>query len=779
LNGVYDSPMRLHIGALFLGLGLIIGKPLFSTTFVPGDLLIQTSRPWQSQNNRLQNIASSSNIQLDIKDVEALVSRPGQPSRLANKNTLATATEEAVYIYTLKLDPTANIPDIATVVHGQTLNGNDILMAQPNYLHQLSYTTKNAPGYDTYQVAPLSLIGMEAAWDFSVGSENVVIAVIDSGIDTDHSEFVGQLWQNPGEIAGNGIDDDVNGLIDDVMGYNFVSNTATPEDDEGHGTHVSGIIGAKGSYITGVCPGCRIMSIKAADAAGDLLDSQIIQSIDYAIDNGAHIVNMSFGGGPYAPIMEGRIKAGHDKGIVFVAALGNEDTNVDTTDYYPAKYPDVLGISSVGHDGSRSGFSNFGSYNFIAAPGGQDLESETYIVSSYLNNTYGGLAGTSMATPHVAGAIGLMKSVMPWLTPDDIRTALQLSAKDTGASGYDIYYGYGILDVPNAIRYADRVPASVFDMTTPHTVSVGADATVSVSATDNMRIQTLLLYYLYYSNTTPIGEWTSLPMTDIGNNRYSKNIPPGPHISTAVHTYVAAYDLHPSNPTYLPIGGASNPRIILYPNDIVGPTISFVSQSENFVDTQTELWITDNYSVATQSISVTVNTGVDERRFGIPDAALSYEAGLLTLYLTKMGLALPEEGTIQISVEAADTTGNITTQNRSFLRKKTFQVVDGDSRTDSFLTYPNPFNPQQEACVFSYDLTKDAQIRIVIYSLAMKEVQKLILPDSACLAGYHEYRWDGRDYSGNLLPNGVYLALMTVESNGEKKVLKRHLAIKR
>lgn len=778
MNWGYDSTMRLHIGALFLGLGLIIGKPLFSTTFVPGDLLIQTSRPWQSQNNRLQNIASSPNTQLDIKHVETLVSRTGQTSRVANKTTLAIATEESVYIYTLKLDPTANIPDIATAIHGQTLNGNDILMAQPNYIHQLSYTTKEAPGYDTYQVAPLSLIGMEAAWDFSVGSENIVIAVIDTGIDTDHSEFVGQLWQNPGEIAGNGIDDDGNTFIDDVMGYNFLSNNATPEDSHGHGTHVSGTIGAKGSYITGVCPGCRIMSLKAGDF--DFLETDIIQSIDYANNNGANIVNMSFGGGAYAPITEGRIKAGHDKGIVFVAALGNESTNVDTTtNYYPAKYPHVLGISSVGNDGSRSGFSNFGSYNFIAAPGGQDLEPETYIVSSYLNNSYHGLAGTSMATPHVAGAIGLMKSMIPWLTPDDIRTALQLSAKDAGASGHDIHYGYGILDVPNAIRYADTVPASVYDLNTPHTVSVGADASVSVSAIDNMRIQTLLLYYRYYINTTPIGEWTSLPMTAMGNNRYSEKIPPGPHISTAIHTYVAAYDLHPSNPAYLPIGGASNSRIILYPDDIVGPTISFVAQSGNFVDTQTELWITDNYRVATQSISVTVNTDVDERRFGIPDAALSYEAGLLTLYLTKMSLALPEEGTILISVQAADTTGNITTQNRSFLRKKTFQVVDGDSRTDSFLTYPNPFNPQQEACFFSYELTKDVQIRIVIYSLAMKEVQKLILPDSAGLAGYHEYRWDGRDYSGNLLPNGVYLALMTLESNGEKKVLKRHLAIKR
>lgn len=775
--------MRLHIGVLFFGLGLIIVKPLFSQTFVPGDLLVKTAQPWQSQANRLQSRSASPNINLDIKSIETLVTRQGKKSQLSSQNKRSATTEAPIYIYNLKLDPTANIPDIAKSLKGQILAGNEILMAQPNYLYKLSYATKDAPGYATYQRSPLSLIGMEEAWEFSVGSENVVIAVIDSGIDTDHPEFVGQLWQNPGETAGDGIDNDGNGFIDDVIGYNFVSNTATPEDTLGHGTHVSGTIAAKGTYITGVCPGCRIMSIKAANAAGLLEDSAVIESLDYAIHNGADIINMSFGGysvdNDTQSISQSLISEGHNNGILFVAALGNDKRNVDKFLLYPAKYTHVLGISSVGNTGSRSGFSNFGSYNFIAAPGGQNLSPATYIYSTSTDNEYEGSYGTSMATPHVAGAIGLMKSVMPWLTPDEIHTALQLSAEDAGASGHDIYYGYGILDVPNAIHYADTIPASVFDLDTPPTVSAGADATVAVSATDNMRIENVRLYYRYYLNSIPISDWTYILMTELGSNRYSEDIPPGPAAATAIHTYVAAYDLHPSNPTYLPTGGASNPRIISYPDDIAGPSISFVAESGDFVDTQTELWVTDNHRVAMESIIVTVNTGVDEGQFGIPGDALSYDAGRLTLYLTETDLVLPEEGTIQISVQAADTSGNITTQNRSFSRKQTFQVVDGDFRTDSFLTYPNPFNPQKETCVFSYNLSKDAQIRIVIYSLAMKEVQKLVLPDSDGLAGYHEYSWDGRDYSGNILPNGVYLAIMSVESNGEKKLLKRHLAIKR
>jgi thermitase len=772
--------MRVYIGALCLGLYVLV-TPLFSAAFVPGDILVRTSQPWQSYSSRLQGIATSPNLNIEIKSVVPIVSKSAVASRLSSSKT---KTPESFYIYKLKVDPESNISDIAQTLTGQMINGNQVLVAQPNHIYTLStYPTKDAPGYDSDQLAPLSLIGMEEAWDFGVGSENVVIAVIDSGIDTDHNEFVGQLWQNPGEIAGNGIDDDNNGFIDDIIGYNFASDTGTPEDGNGHGTHVAGIIAAKGNFLTGVCPGCRIMSVKAANNNGGLTESDIIQGITYAIDNGATIVNMSFGGyfasNNTQSISQALITEGYNNGISFVAALGNDTLNVDTFLMYPAKYTHVLGISSVGNTGSRSGFSNFGSYNFIAAPGGQDITPETFIEAPYLNNSYAGLAGTSMATPHVAGAIGLMKSLMPWLTPDEIRTALQLSAQDVGSSGHDIYYGYGILDVPNAIRYADTIPASVSALQTPSNVAANIAATVQVMVTDNMRVENVRLYYRYYLQNSPMGDWDYVSMSAIGGNLYSGEIPPGPAASTAIHTYIAAYDLHPDNPSYLPTGGAENPSIILYPDDIASPNITFVGQSGEYLDAQVSAWVTDNHSVATDSISVTVNTGIDEGNFTMNDSAVQFEAGLLTLILTETDLAIPSDGSILVTIQAADTTGNVQTASQTFSRIKPFKVQDGESRTDSFLTYPNPFNPQHESCVFSYNLSKDSDIQITIYSLAMRKVQSISLPESDSLAGYHEYSWDGRDYSGNILPNGVYLALMTVQHAGETKILKRHLAIKR
>jgi hypothetical protein len=277
-----------------------------------------------------------------------------------------------------------------------------------------------------------------------------------------------------------------------------------------------------------------------------------------------------------------------------------------------------------------------------------------------------------------------------------------------------------------------------------------------------------------------LGDWASIAMTDMGNTLYSGAIPAGPAVSTTVHAYLAGYDLNPSNPVFLPTGGASDPIVIRYPDDIAGPHIAFISQSGDFIASQTEAWVTDNHSVATASITVTINTGVDEGQFTMADNVLTYtDTGLLTISLSNSGLVIPDSGSIEITISAADTTGNISSLSSSFTQSKTLMVIDAEQRKDRFLTYPNPFNPSQEACVFSYQLSNDAEITLSIYSLSMKEVQKWTLPTSYGFAGYHEYSWDGRDKGGNILPNGVYLAVMAVSSNGEQKVLRRHIAIKR
>lgn len=288
------------------------------------------------------------------------------------------------------------------------------------------------------------------------------------------------------------------------------------------------------------------------------------------------------------------------------------------------------------------------------------------------------------------------------------------------------------------------------------------------------------LYYRYYEQNSPIGDWIAIPMASLGNDLYSDSIPVGPPSSTSVHAYVAAYDLHPSNPTFLPTGGSSSPIVINYPDDISPPQISFIGQSSDFVDTQTEAWVTDNHGIATASITVTINTGVDAGVFTSGSPVLTYsDLGLLTIKITESGLVIPNEGNIQITLSATDTTGNISTATRVFTRTSKLAILDGDSKKDSFLTYPNPFNPHQTSCVFSYQLSKDAEIEIAIYSLSMKEVQKWTLSGIDSLSGYHEYNWDGRDSGGSTLPNGVYLAIMTITANGEQKILRHHIAIKR
>ncbi|MGZ8606854.1 MAG: S8 family peptidase [Actinomycetota bacterium] len=281
------------------------------------------------------------------------------------------------------------------------------------------------------------------AWGITTGSPSTVVAVIDTGIDLTHPDLVASLWVNPGEIAGNGVDDDANGFVDDVNGWDFADDDAVPQDSNGHGTHVSGIIGAtiaNGEGVVGVCPACRVMPLRfGLDTFGE------VAAIDYAIDNGAHVINASFGGSSFSRIERNAIQRAADAGILFVAAAGNEDMNLDIlgltpqrvviSPTFPAAY-DLPGVVAVAasNDADRYGsftdcrlttgaeeaclFSNFGHDSVdLAAPG-------VDILSTHLAGGYRLLDGTSMAAPHVAGAAGLVKSVHPEYSALELRNAL-------------------------------------------------------------------------------------------------------------------------------------------------------------------------------------------------------------------------------------------------------------------------------------------------------------------------------------------------------------------
>ena len=245
------------------------------------------------------------------------------------------------------------------------------------------------------------------AWEITKGSRDVVIAVIDTGIDYNHPDLKDNLWVNPGEIAGNGIDDDGNGFVDDVYGYNFALNKGDPKDGNGHGTHCAGTIGAVHNNelgVAGVMGDVKIMAVKFLTDSGSGSLEHAVKSIDYATQMNVDLMSNSWGGGGYSQALFDAIKRASDKGIVFTAAAGNSATNNDTTASYPANYavPNVISVAAMTAQNTLASFSQYGKRTVhIAAPGHN-------ILSSVPNGKYDVYSGTSMATPHVSGAIGLL-----------------------------------------------------------------------------------------------------------------------------------------------------------------------------------------------------------------------------------------------------------------------------------------------------------------------------------------------------------------------------------
>jgi subtilisin family serine protease len=237
-----------------------------------------------------------------------------------------------------------------------------------------------------------------------VPSSDIIVAVIDTGVDYTHRALKDSVWVNEKEIPDNKIDDDGNGYVDDIHGYDFVNDDGDPMDDHAHGTHVSGTIaGADG---IGVAPGVRIMGLKFLSASGGGSLGDAIDAINYATEHGAHIMNNSWGGGGYSKMLEDAIKKAEKAGVVFVAAAGNSRADNDRSGSYPANYDvdNVISVAASTKEETRAFFSNYGKKKVhVAAPG-------MNIYSSVPGDKYLTFNGTSMAAPHVSGAIALLLS---------------------------------------------------------------------------------------------------------------------------------------------------------------------------------------------------------------------------------------------------------------------------------------------------------------------------------------------------------------------------------
>lgn len=286
--------------------------------------------------------------------------------------------------------------------------------------------TPNDPLFSSGQLG-LKAIGAEAAWDLSVGSGSVLIAVLDTGINASHEDLAGRV----------------------VSGYNFISDNANTQDDHGHGTMVAGVLGAlsdNGRGIAGVTWENPILPVKVMGADGSGSHSAIAQGIVYAADQGASVINLSLGGNSSSSTLKSAVDYAANRGVVMVAAAGNSNSSV----MYPAAYENVIAVAALDQHNEKASYSNYGAEISVTAPG--------TVASTSASGRYANGSGTSFAAPFVAGLAGLILSESPGLSPQQVQQIMEEQADDLGTPGWDPYHGWGRINLYQSLASLAEAP---------------------------------------------------------------------------------------------------------------------------------------------------------------------------------------------------------------------------------------------------------------------------------------------------------------------------------
>ena len=376
-------------------------------------------------------------IQAEQAVLRAVRAMPGvQAAHVVAPGTIGVATSGTPQELAKAPGVTGTVDDVPMGATGDRLESTQ---------WQLANDGTRIPSYPTHAAKSGADIAATGAWRVTEGA-GVIVAVIDSGVDGTHPDLAARMWTNPGENCTNKIDDDGNGLVNDCAGWDFGSNDNNPAPDAGapkteHGTHVAGLIAASrnGVGVVGAAPGATILPLKVTDAKGGSGTGQMTAAIRYAVDKGAKVINISMGTGfgptrAQLPTLEAAIAYARSKGVLIVAAAGNDGRDMANADSWPASYAkyydNVIAVGATWNDDTRASFSNFGlpANAMVYAPG-------VAVPSTLPGGLWGPMSGTSMASPLAAGSAALVIASGRAVAPADVRALMVRTADNVGYGG--------------------------------------------------------------------------------------------------------------------------------------------------------------------------------------------------------------------------------------------------------------------------------------------------------------------------------------------------------
>lgn len=608
----------------------------------------------------------------------------------------------------------------------QMLNDDpSVLYAEPDYVCSIDLTPDDTNFsslwalHNTGQSGGTVDADIDApeAWDITTGDPSIVVAVIDTGVDYTHLDLAANIWTNSGEIASNGIDDDANGYIDDVYGYDFYNEDNNPMDDHSHGTHVAGTIGAVGNNnqgVIGVAWNVKIMSLKFMNSSGSGFTSDAVRAMNYARAMGARVMNHSWDGSSYSFSLEQQIDFATDEDSVVVAAAGND--GVDDL-HYPAAYENVIAVAATDRNDSKASYSNYGAYVDIAAPGSS-------IQSTMPGGGYGGKSGTSMASPHVAGVVALILSVHPEYNSAQVRNVMDQTADPVVSAQY---IGSGRVNAAAALSAADLFSVDAGQDTS---VALGRQVNLSGSVSDpdnlNGGVFTAAWSKASGPGTVTFGDDTALSTT-AGFSAV------GTYVLTLTVTGTGASD---SDNVVVTVVNNSAPQVGIEGAQTIG-VLSPLSLEATASD--------DGLPDGVITYTWGMESGPAEAQFSATTGAQTQvrftQEGVYVIQAIGSDGLLFDAATIEITVTAASTA--------------TLQLTR------------NSFNPARgENSEIGFELASPSDVSVILYDRMGREVRNLTRQSYG--AGVNIVTWDGRDSAGNLVASGVYNVVLKIGGTVQK-----------